>query len=159
MPPITKEVAEYKAPVMDVQRAANEYIVTADSIVGGEQLLRDIRSVELKIEERKTDITRPLMSALASARDLFKPLEIGLADAKKTVKEKILAYTVEQEEKARIESERIAKRVEKGTMKADTAAGKLATIESGKAITTDILREGKVIPGVEKYEEKTLVIK
>jgi hypothetical protein len=184
--PDSKELSEQRSQVLTIQKAANEYVIVGD-VVLGEQMLRDIKAIETSLLARKEEITRPLMKSLASIRDLFRPFETGLADAKKTIKEKILAYQIESEEKARIAAEKVAKRVEKGTMRSDTAAGKLATIEDSKVKTntrtvrklsivdetlipreyltvnrekiTGALFAGVVVPGAELVEEKILVIK
>jgi hypothetical protein len=91
-------------------------------------LLDAVNRVEKAIIERKEGITRPLMTALASARDLFKPLELGHTEAKKTIKAKMLDYTVAEEERIEKEKARVVARVEKGTMKVETGVSKLETI-------------------------------
>lgn len=186
--PGSQELAVHREQVTVVQKQAMAYDVSADSLEAGERFLRDIKRVEESVEDRKKEITRPLMQALASARDLFKPFELTLADSKKIVKAKILAYEAEQNEKARIEEERIAKRAEKGTLKPETAAAKLGEIAEKKVktnsrtlvkvrvvdeslvpreycspdlskITEAVLYQGAEIAGVERYEEKILVTK
>lgn len=125
----TKELAEYRSQILAVQRTANEWeIKEAKDFENGADMLHQVKEIETIITTRKEDITRPLMQALASARDLFKPLELGYADAKKVIKAKMLAYQIEEEERIKKEEERIAKRVDKGTMRADTAAGKLEAL-------------------------------
>ncbi len=184
---IIKIEDEQKAIVSGVERLAGEYVVSLDTIPAGETFLRQIKSYEDDLKERKEEITRPLMNSLASVRDLFRPLETGLAGAKKTIKDKILAYQIESDEKARIEEERINKRVEKGTMRDDTAAGKLQKVEASKVKTntrtvrklsiidesliprgymvpdreaiTKQLFAGNPVPGTILVEEKQLVIK
>ncbi len=185
--PESKELSTHRTQVLGIQKSANEYEVETDGVEVGEEMLRAIRDVEGGIVDRKTEITRPLMQALASARDLFKPFELGLADAKKTVKAKILAFSIEQEEVARKKAEAIEKRAEKGTMRADTAADKLAAIEDSKVKTntrtlrklsivdetlipreymvvdreavTKALFAGTEVPGATLVEEKILVTK
>lgn len=187
--PASKELAVHRNEANVLQRMAADYtITTPEDVSKGEETLRQIKVAETAITARKEEITRPLMKALASARDLFKPFELTLGDAKKVIKAKILAYTTEAEEKARLEEERINKRVEKGTMKAETALGKLEDLDNKKVktntrtlvkvrivdeasvprewctpdlarITEAVLRQGAVIPGVERYEEKILVTK
>lgn len=185
--PEPKELSEHRGQVLNIQKAANDYTVEKDGVEVGEEMLRAIRDVDDSLVSRKTEITRPLMQALASARDLFKPFELGLADAKKTVKAKVLAYTIEQDEKARIEAEAVEKRVNKGTMRADTGADKLAAIEDKKVKTntrtlrklsivdetlipreymvvdrelvTKALFAGTEVPGATLLEEKILITK
>ena len=122
----TKEAEEYQNQVSFVKEKAGELTITSDEdMTIASDLLNDIKKVETVISERKQAITRPLMSALASARDLFKPLETGYAEAKTTIKGKMLSYSADEEARIVKESERVEKRVEKGTMKVETAARKL----------------------------------
>lgn len=188
-----QDVEVIKKEMLTVQKAANNFqIITDEDLSQSADILKQIMQGEKLITTRKEDITRPLMQSLGSIRDLFKPLELGFADAKKIMKAKILAYQLEQEEKAEKEKAKIAARVEKGTMRADTAAAKMeAIVEPQKSvsgsvgkittrtiqkvrvvdetaipreylvpdmtkITEAIIRQGAMIPGVEKYEEKVI---
>jgi hypothetical protein len=127
--PPQKEMAEIKSQITLVQKAANDLVIeTKEDMEKGADLLHNVKQVEDFIIERKEKITRPLMTALASARDLFKPLELAHADAKKVIKAKMLAWQIEEDDRIEKEKERIAKRVEKGTMRADTAAEKLEVV-------------------------------
>lgn len=124
-----QELQEIKQQVSVVQLQANALNVTnQDESDVATELLHNVKQAEKFIDEKKTSITRPLMQSLASIRDLFKPLESNLKDANQIIKSKILAWTIEEQDKKDKEAERLAKRVEKGTMKASTAANKLATI-------------------------------
>ena len=188
------EVKEYKKLVIFVQERANAItIIDEAGMKEGADLLDAIKKVETSITDRKEAITRPLMTALASARDLFKPLEVGHAEAKKTIKAKMLEYTVAESERIEKEKARIEARVEKGTMRTDTAVQKLedlyeiTTFSGAKGTSTirkqtrlrvydesmipreylvpdlvkigqAVLREGKEVPGVETYQEKSIVI-
>jgi hypothetical protein len=129
----TKVVAEYKKQILFVQQKANELVIASDEdMAKGADLLDAVKKVETGIIERKEMITRPLMSALASARELFKPLEVGHAEAKKTIKAKMLDYTIAEDERIAKEKERVEARVEKGTMRMDTAVKKMEDIGDAK---------------------------
>lgn len=184
-----KELAEYKTKILGVQQAANLYeIKDSKDLEKGEAMLTTIKEIEKAMTVRKEEITRPMMQALSSIRDLFKPRELDLAEGKKTVKAKMLAFQIEEDARIAKEEARVAARVEKGTMKAETGAGKLETIAASKpklntrtlvkvrvvdetaipreymmpnmtAITEAILRKNVEIPGVERYEEKVIVTK
>ncbi len=182
----TQELTEIKSQVLGVQQAAQALVVNSvESMNMATELLSNVSKVEKFITNRKEEITRPLMKSLASLRDLFKPLELGHADAKKTIKAKMLAYQIEEEDRIQKEKDKITKRVEKGTMRADTAVSKLENVgeapksnmrETKKvrvidetaipreymvpnliAITEAILRKNETIPGVEMYIEKSIV--
>ncbi len=188
MLPQSKELTEYKGKVLEVQKAANALqIKNAKDLEVADELLTRISQGEKLITSRKEEITRPLMVGLKSIRDLFKSPEQGFADAKRTVKTKMLGYEAEESARIALETARTEARVAKGTMRADTAASKLEKIGTGPAmntrtlekvrvidesliprewltpdltrITIAILKEGVEIPGVEKYEEKVMVTK
>lgn len=187
--PTSKEIAKVKGQVLAVQQAAYQYVITTSAdLTRGEEMLKAIKQIETRITSRKEEITRPLMQALASARDLYKPLETGHAEAKKVIKEKMLAFQIEEDARIAAAQAKIEARVEKGTMRADTAAGKMEAIEIAKpklntrtlvkvrvidetaipreylmpnmtTITEAILRKNIEVPGVERYEEKVIVTK
>lgn len=134
--PPAKEMTEIKEQVFGVQKSANDLVIkTKEDMALGADLLHNVKAVEDLIVERKEGITRPLMTALSSVRDLFKPLELAHQDAKKVIKAKMLAYQIEEDEKIEKEKARIAARVEKGTMKVETASAKLETIGTTGAKT------------------------
>src|SRR3990167_8543279 len=100
-----KELAQYKEKVSTVQNAANNYVVANQpDYEAGADLLHHVKEAKNFLTTRKEEITRPLMNALASVRDLFKPLEGAYAEAEKTIKAKMLAYQMVEEE--RIEKEK-----------------------------------------------------
>lgn len=136
------ELAEIKIHVLSVQQVANNLVVNSpESLSLATDQLHAVSKAEKFITGKKEQITRPLMSSLAKVRDLFRPLESNLADAKKIIKSKMLAYQIEFEEQINKEKEKIERRVEKGTMKAETAVGKLETI--GDAPTKSAGEVGK----------------
>jgi len=126
---ITKEVSEYKDQVSLVQSKANKLVIASDEdMANGSDILSELRLVEKFITERKKAITKPLMDGLASARDLFKPLEKNYADATKIVKDKMLKFALSEEDRIEKEKGKVEARVEKGTMKVETAVDKMDSI-------------------------------
>jgi len=124
-----KEVAEYNNQIsLVVEKAEGLTIVSEEDMVVASDVLDEVKKVEKSIVDRKKEITGPLMTALASARSLFKPLESGHKEAKGIIKEKMLDYTVAEEERIEVEKERVVKRVEKGTMRVDTGIKKMEDI-------------------------------
>jgi len=191
-----QEVQEYQTQVSFVKESADRLAIqTHEDMVVASDLLGSVKRVKEAINERKNDITRPLMSALSSARDLFKPLEAGYAEAEKTIRAKMLTYSIKEEERIASAQAKIEGRVERGTMRQDTGIKKLEEIgdvpksfdgsvsktslrtvtkvrivdesmipreylvPNTVAITNAVLRDKIVIPGVETYEEKTIVSK
>jgi len=131
----TKEIEKVNTQVTGFQSVANSLVIKSpEDMSAAADILNDIKNAEKTIGNRKEEITRPLMSGLASVRTLFKPLEIGLDNAKKVVKAKVLAYQELEQKRIDEEAAKIEARVEKGTMRADTGAKKLANID--EATTT-----------------------
>jgi hypothetical protein len=160
-------------------------ITSQEDLDKANEFLTVVMKVEKALTERKAEITKPLMAGLASARELFKPLEADHAEAKKTIKGKMLEYSIAEQERIDIEKLRVEKRVEKGTMRVDTAIKKLEDI--GDKPTTSlrtvtkfrvvdenllpreflcpdmdklkeaVLKQKLTVPGVELYEEKSIV--
>lgn len=91
-------------------------------------LLKDLKTVEKAIVERKQEITKPLMSALSSARDLFLPLEKGYKNSKEVINTKMIGYSDRKDEEVEKEISRVERRVLKGTMKNETAIQKLEEV-------------------------------
>ncbi len=164
--------AEAKQSVLSAQQQANLLKVTnPDQAQDASDLLRVIKTYHKNLIERKEEMTRPLMKSLASIRDLFKPLESDLTDAEKTTKSKLLAYQIEEEERVAKETAKIEARVEKGTKKVggiqtrtltkvrvmdETMIPREYMIPNMPKITEAILHQNVDVPGVEKYEEKSL---
>ena len=122
----SQEVAIVKQQATKALNAANEVkIETQEQYEGATDLLSKIKQVGKMLKERKEEITRPLMDALNSARDLFKPIEQSHAEAERIIKSKMVSYQDEQERIQAIERAKIAARVEKGTMKQETAIKKM----------------------------------
>lgn len=120
---------ETKKLVLTAQQSANALKVeTVKEAEKGSDLLRSIKDYRKSLTDRKEEMTRPLMKSLASIRDLFKPLELDLTDAEKIVKSKLLAFSIEEEERIARETAKVEAKVAKGTMRADTAASKLEDI-------------------------------
>lgn len=130
-----KEVVEFRGLVDFVKAEANKLVVASDEdMKKASDLLVQVVQVEKAIQERKEKITRPLMAGLSEARELFKPMETGHAEAKKTIKAKMLEYTIAEEERIEKEKNKVIARAEKGTMREDTAIKKLEDIgEAPKA--------------------------
>ena len=128
--PDTKEISVVKTQATKALTAAQELeIASAEQMTSATDLLSKMKTVAKMIKERKEAITKPLNEALASARSLFKPIEENLADAERVVKGKMIDYQrgIDAEnEKKRLA---LAKKVETGYMKPETAVAKMEKIE------------------------------
>lgn len=120
-----------KRQVTTVSNQAGDLTIDSqESLAQATDILSKIKTSAKDIEKRKKEITDPLNKALKSARDLFRPLETDLATAERTIKDKMLDYTNEVEEEARKQAAKLEDRVERGTMRTDTAMRKMDEIET-----------------------------
>lgn len=111
-------------------QAADLLIDSKESLAQATDILSKIKASSKDIEKRKKEITDPLNKALKSARDLFRPIEADLVTAERTIKDKMLDYSNEIERKAAEQAAKLEQRVEKGTMRVDTAMRKMDEIET-----------------------------
>lgn len=127
--------AEDRQLVSSAQQQANALKVTSpEQAEQGSVLLTSIKEYKKALTTRKEEMTRPLMRSLASIRDLFRPHELDLSDAERTVKAKLGAWQIEEDARAARETAKVLEKVESGRMRADTASGKLAEIGPTKKI-------------------------
>lgn len=143
IPPIVKsEVVLVKSVV------ASLAVTSPDEADHASEVLHKIKEAQKLITSQKEEITRPLMASLAKVKDLFKPFELDLAEADKAVRAALTAYRVAEEEKVEKEKAKIVEKVEKGTMRADTAVTKLSGVGSApktKGVSTTTRRVLEII--------------
>lgn len=128
-----------KAQVSDNERIAAELVVASpESQREAVTLLSNANKLADKITAEKEKITKPLNAALQAERARWKPLELSLANIVSTLKTKMLAYEKQVAEKQALDQKRVMARVEKGTMKVETAVSKLSdVVASDSSVTTE----------------------
>jgi hypothetical protein len=133
----TKEVALVKGQATKALAAANDLVIANDQdLPVATELLAKIKQVGKLIKERKEEITKPLNAALVSARELFKPIETSHAEAEAIIKRKVLSYQDKVETERAAAAAKIAARVEKGTMRTDTAMRKMDDLQEVQTKTS-----------------------
>lgn len=77
----------------------------------------------------------PAKEIIAQAKDQYDPFIKNVEDVEKKLKARVTEYVTEQNRIAEKERQRLADRVERGTMKAETAVDKMEKIEDpGKSV-------------------------
>ena len=111
--------------------SAAEALVVSDqpSYDQAAEALSKVKAVGKLITGQKEAITKPLNASLKAARDLFRPFEDEQARAEQIIKSKMLAYYTAVQDEARKKEAQLQARVERGTMKAETAFAKTEIIE------------------------------
>ncbi len=128
-----------KERVLTVKEAAESLAVTSpDTAEIASDILHNIKDATRVLTEKRTELTRPLMASLAGIKALFAPHEKILFEANEIVRAKVLAYTIAEQERKEKRKAQIAARVEKGTMREDTAVARLEDV--GESATTEGIR-------------------
>jgi hypothetical protein len=110
------------------QQEASNKITNPDQLLNASILLSKVKTASKVISDKKAEIIKPAMESLAATRALFSPFETSLKDLEVLIKGNIKEYQLEEEARIKKETERLAARVEKGTMKMETATTKMANL-------------------------------
>ncbi len=131
-----KEVAVVKQQATKAVTAANDMVIaTQEDMIKATDILGRIKQVAKMAKARKEAITKPMMEALSSARDLFKPIEANCAEAEGIIKGKMLAWQEKADREAKEARLKLAKKVESGYMKPETAVARMDDIQGAQSST------------------------
>jgi len=130
----TKEIVALKGQVSKLVEQASEItIATAEDNAHATEIKAKLNETKKVIKARKEEITKPLNAALKSARDLFAPIESQYEEAESILATKLIGYKRKVEAETEAAAAKLAARVEKGTMKIETAErkiGELPTVQT-----------------------------
>lgn len=115
--PLITQATKIKITTQEEQNAAGE-------------LLTAINKEADAFKALKETITKPMNAALKAAREIFKPRETKLEEAIQTLRDAMGSYQLAADKKAEADALKLANRVEKGTMKAETAVRKMDEIDT-----------------------------
>lgn len=136
--PLKKEVGKLESLIVSVE------INTDDEYKNAIDIISKLKESGSKLKNIKESITKPLNDALKNARSLFSPLEQQLTNAESELKSKIIAYKKKKDEEAKKEEDRVAARLEKGTMKLETAEKKISNIQRVEKTTRGSIGEVQI---------------
>lgn len=129
----TPDIQKYRSHTDKLVEAARTFTITsAKDVEESADILHNIKLVEKAVIEKKEEITKPLMASLAATRDLFKPFEEAFDSARKMIKRKIIDFNEAEQQRIAAKNEKLAARVAKGTMTAETAAQKMDAVGQAK---------------------------
>lgn len=132
----TKDIEQTIAPVVT---AANVLaIVTSDDMVRATELLSNVNKNLDRVTAEEDKVLKPLKEAVKAEQARWKPYKTALETARDAVRKAMSIYqTAEMKRKAEAEA-KLAARVEKGTMKIETAARKASEIATPEqSVSTD----------------------
>ena len=123
---LTKELTQVTSRLTKMQDVVHALVVKDDaSQVEATNILAGIKSIAKQIKDFKDLRIKPINDALKLLRSDYKPVEDYCKEKESIVKGKMIVYHREQEAIRLKKEEALAKRVEKGTMKVETAEKKL----------------------------------
>jgi hypothetical protein len=129
-----------KGEVSVYEREANTLdIKSAPDLEHAVRILSETNKTADRVKAEKERITKPLNDALKVERARWKPIEDACANAVATIKTKMLAYQRVIEAANAIKEQKIIARVERGTLRADTAVAKIEALPDATAsVKTDV---------------------
>ena len=113
-----------------VNRANDITIDSVESLTSAADILKSVKDAGKVVKAEKEKITKPLNDALKNARDLFRPIEDDLKTGERIIKDKMVDYEAEVEAERAKQAAKLEARVEKGTMRVDTAMRKMDDLET-----------------------------
>lgn len=135
----------------EIESIGNIKIVDEQSLTKATEVLSQANKYAKQLEEDKQKITKPINDALKEIRARYKPLENKLEDIIFNIRKSMTSYQTEQMRLQKIEEEKIANRVAKGTLKVETGIRKLEELpQTADKIAT---QSGKIsFKTVKKFE-------
>lgn len=153
----SKEIAPIKQKVNQVLVAVRAIIIKSpEDFESAVELGSKIKLVSKAVTQRKEAITKPLNEALKSARDLFRPLENDLDSAETELKSKMLSFKEEERKKIAETQAKVEARVEKGTMKQETALKKVQDVQ--ESTTAKTVETSSGAKATEKFVTKYVIV-
>lgn len=148
-----------KAELNTIIATANLLVIeNATDMEYATDLRHSVKEIKKKLTDRKEEMTRPLMQALASTRDLFRPLETLYSEAEKTINGKMLEFQDAEAERIKAQKVEAVKSLESGEITPETAIEKMA--EAGTVPTSVEGKRGKittrVVPKVRVIDESLI---
>lgn len=142
-----------------ITRAESITVLTVETMPEAVELLSSLNRIKDDITAQKELVTRPLLDALAEERAKWKPKEVRLESVITRIRTALTQYQTELVAKQRAEQEAIAKKLEDGKIKPETAIKRMQgvedvqnTVESAtgkitfKTVTTFAVTDWKSVP-------------
>ena len=132
-------MAVIKSQATKMQNMLDEFQVTDDqSLALVADKIKNVKTLAKAVDEQKKKFTDPANAILKEAREKFDPIIKQCKNAEIVLKQRAGAYMQKKDDERRAEEARIAARVEKGTMKEETAMRKMEAMpEVQTTVRTD----------------------
>lgn len=133
------ELIIVKEKTRGMEKMLDQFEITDDRELGiVADKIKQVKILLKFIKGEKDKLVGPAKAIIAEAGEKYDPYIKKCQNAEETLKERAKKYMLQKEAKRQEEEKRIAARVEKGTMKTETAIKKLETLdEVPKTVRTD----------------------
>ncbi len=113
-------------------------VTSDDELDGVADKIKGIKTLLKIIEQKKEKFTEPAKAIIAEAKETFDPMIKECRNAEIVLKDRASKFMLQREADRKKKEEQIATRVEKGTMKPETAMNKIENLpEAPKTVRTD----------------------
>ena len=112
-----------------ITRAESLTILTVETITEAVDLLSSLNRIKDEITTEKEKVTRPLLDALAEERAKWKPKEVKLDSLITKIPQAMTQYQTDLVSAQRLEQELIAKKLQNGKIKPQTAIKRMNDVE------------------------------
>lgn len=125
-----KAIAVIEREAQPILKKAHDIIISSpEQMESAAEMLSRLNQLNDQLTTLKETVTKPLNAAIKAARELFKPRETKLEEAITLIRKEMGRYQLAEDRKAKEAEAKLAARVDKGTMKAETAVKKMDAIE------------------------------
>lgn len=134
-----QSLAVIKTQATKMQKMLDEFQVVDDETLAlVSDKIKSIKTLGKAVDEQKKKFTDPANAIIAEAREKFDPIIKQCKNAEIVLKQRAGAYMESKESERRAEEAKLAARVEKGTMKPETAMARLDSMPEAKTnVRTD----------------------
>lgn len=111
-------------------RAESITTVTVDTVGEAIDLLSSLNRIKDNITQEREKVTRPLLDALNAERAKWKPKELRLESVITKIRSALTKYQTEKVNAERLAQEAIAKKLQDGKIKPETAIKRMQAVET-----------------------------
>lgn len=152
--------------IAGMKRALEAVAITSDEDVAkAADFLKGVKKLATFIKEQKDKLVKPAKAIIAEAGEKYDPYVKECQNAEVVIKQRVQKFLDEKEAKRRLDQQRIADRIERGTMKPETAVRKMEeigdekkTISTGSAGIQRVVRKVAVIVAPELIPDEFWVV-
>lgn len=123
------EIAVVQEKTEGMEKMVESFKITTDEELGlVADEIKKVKTLQKYIEQEKDKLVDPAKAIIAEAKEKYDPFIKKCQNAEIVLKERAKAYMTQKEQKRIEDEKKIAARVEKGTMKPETAVKKLEAL-------------------------------